>query len=154
MTDEEQIPIEYRLVRDGALVEPEVVATKMEPTVGDEDWHVRIELRADPELLESCAFGLVFVLGLLSFHDGRPRGYSGKFFQDDDEWTVADMLTHLRFERGELRFYADYVRGRCMKTRVDVSADGKVVLETVNRGQAATRWVDKLLGKKFLEAVE
>jgi len=154
MTDEEHLPIEYRLVRDGALVEPEVVETKVEPTVGDEDWHVRIELRADPELLESCAFGLVFVLGMLSFHDGRPRGYSGKFFQDDDEWTVTDMLTRLRFERGELRFYADYVRGRCMKTRVDVAADGKILLETVNRGQAATRWVDKLLGKKFLEAVE
>ncbi len=136
--EEDDVPIEYRLVRDGTVVEFEVVDSKIEPTVGDEDWHVRMELRVDDELIECCGFGLIFVLGMLSFHDGRPRGDSGKFFVDDDEWNVADMLARIRFERGELRFYADYVRGRCMKTRIDVSSDGRIVLETVNRGQAAT----------------
>jgi hypothetical protein len=129
------------------------VDTKIEPTAGDEDYHVRVVLKVEEDLLESCAFGLIFTLGALSFHDGRPRGYSGKFFEDDDEWTVGDMLKGLEFTHGQLRFYADYVRGRCMKTTVDVASDGTVILDTMNRGQAATRWVDRLKGKKSLQAV-
>jgi hypothetical protein len=97
--DEDQTPIEYRLVRDGTLLDFEVVDSKIEPTVGDEDWHVRLELLVDDELIESCAFGLIFVLGMFSFHDGRPRGYSGEVFVDDDHWTAADMLACLRFEQ-------------------------------------------------------
>jgi hypothetical protein len=50
--------------------------------------------------------------------------------------------------------YIDYLRGRCVKTTVEVSSDGKALVETVNRGQAATRWVERLRGKKFLQAVE
>jgi hypothetical protein len=91
MTDENQ-PIEHQLLRDGTLFEEiEVTETRIEPTVGDEDWHVRIEFRVEKDLLETCAFGLVYVLGVLSFHDGRPRGVSGKWFEDDDEFTAADM---------------------------------------------------------------
>jgi hypothetical protein len=148
-------PIEYDLLRDGTLFEEiEILDTKVEPTVGNEDWHVRISFRVEEDLLESCAFGLVYVLGLLSFHDGRPRGVSGAWFEDDDQFTAADMLRHLRLERGKLHLDIDYLRGRCLKTTVDVSADGRVLLETVNRGQAATRWVDRLKGKKLLQAVE
>jgi hypothetical protein len=47
----------------------------------------------------------------------------------------------------------DYVRGRCMKTTIVVRADGTFVLDTVNRGEAATRWVARLQGKKLLQAV-
>jgi hypothetical protein len=39
--------------------------------------------------------------------------------------------------RGEFRFYADYVRGRMMKTEVIVRRDGSLVVETVNRGDVA-----------------
>lgn len=39
-------------------------------------------------------------------------------FEEKDNWAVGDMLRRLRFERGELHFYADYVRGRCMKTTI------------------------------------
>jgi hypothetical protein len=152
MTDEED-PIELRLVKDATLLDIEVVESKIEPTPGDDDYHVRMTLNVDEDLVETCAFGLIFTLGLLSFHDGRPRGYSGKFFEDDDEWTVGDMLRHLEFKNGHLYFYADSVRGRCMKTNVEVTSEGKVVLETFNRGQAATRWVDRVRGKKFVEAV-
>jgi hypothetical protein len=63
------------------------------------------------------------------------------------------MLRHLRFERGELHFYADYVRGRCMKTTVIVRSDGTFMLDAVNRGEAATRWIAKLQGKKLLRAI-
>ncbi len=112
-----------------------------------------ITFRVEEDLLESCAFGLIFVLGMLSFHDGRPRGVSGKWFEDDDEFTSDDMLRHLTFERGTLRMYVDYLRGRCIKTDVSVSSDGRVELKTVNRGQAATRWVERLKGQSFLKAV-
>jgi hypothetical protein len=153
MTDEPRI--EYQLVQDGTLFEEiEILDTKIVPTVGNEDWAVTIEFRVEEDLIESCAFGLIFVLGLFSFHDGRPRGVSGKWFEDDDEFTAADMLRHLKFERGTLKMYVDYLRGRCIKTDVEVSSDGRIVLRTVNRGQAATRWVDRLKGKKFLRAVE
>jgi hypothetical protein len=153
MSDENP-PIEQELVRSGTLFDDlEIVDTKLVPTTGDEDWAVTVEFKVDEDLVESCAFGIIYVLGLLSFHDGRPRGVSGKWFEDDDEFTAADMLRHLRFERGTLSMYVDYLRGRCMKTDVEVSSDGVVRLKTVNRGQAATRWVDRLHGKKFLQAV-
>jgi hypothetical protein len=45
------------------------------------------------------------------------------------------------------------VRGRCLKTKLIVRADGTFLLETVSRGEAATRWVAKLQGKKTLSAV-
>jgi hypothetical protein len=148
-------PIEYELVRSGTIVDDlEIVDTKIVPTLGDEDWAVTVEFKVDEDLVESCAFGIIYVLGLLSFHDGRPRGVSGKWFEDDDEFTAADMLRHLKFERGTLSMYVDYLRGRSMKTDVEVASDGVVRLKTVNRGQAATRWVDRLRGKKFLQPVE
>ena len=56
------------------------------------------------------------------------------------------MLRHLRFKRGELHFYADYVRGRMMKTTVIVRKDGTFVLETVNRGETALAWLAKING--------
>jgi len=153
MTDENR-PIEHDLIRDGTLFDDlAVIATDIAPTVGNEDLHVRIELQLDEELLESCAFGLVFVLGLLSFAAARPRGISGQWYEDDDQFTAADMLRHLRFERGGLHLDVDYLRGRCVKTQIEVKGDGRVILETVNRGQAATRWVDQLRGKKFLRPV-
>ena len=151
-TDNE--PIEYELMRQASLLEIKVKNTQVEPTVGDDGSHVRIEIQVDEDLLDSCGLGLLFAFGLLSFHDGRPRGYSGKWFDDDDEWTVTDLIGHFRFVRGKLILDTDYLRGRCMKTEVTISSDGKVTLETVNRGEAALRWVDKLKGKNYLQAVE
>jgi hypothetical protein len=148
-------PIEYELIRSGTLFDDlELLDTKIVPTVGNEDWTVTIEFKVDEDLVESCAFGVIYVLGLLSFHDGRPRGVSGKWFEDDDQFTAADMLRHLRFERETLLMSVDYLRGRCMKTDVELSSNGVVRLKTVNRGQAATRWLDRLRGKKSLQAVE
>lgn len=151
MQDDE--PIEHKFVRSAVLVDIEVTETKIEPTFGNEDYHVRIVMAVEEELLESTAFALIFTLGALSFHDGRPRGFSGVHFEEDDEWTVSDMLQRLEFRRGHISFYADYVRGRCMKTTIEVAPDGTLSLETVNRGQAATRWVSRLQGEKILRAV-
>lgn len=78
---------------------------------------------------------------------------SADYGDDVDEFTVSDLVRHLRVPNGQISFYADYVHGRMMKTSVEVSADGKVVLETVNRGEAATRWVARLHGKKVVSLV-
>jgi hypothetical protein len=72
----------------------------------------------------------MFALAVLSFADARPRGVSDMHFADGDEFTVADLLAHLRYQRGELHFDADYVRGRCMKTDVTVRPNGHVTLAT------------------------
>jgi len=151
---DKQNSIEHELIRTGTLVEFEIIDTRIEPTAAGDDSHVHLTLQIPEDDVESYAFALVYVLGLLSFHDGRPRGYSGKFFDDDDEWRAADMLRHLEFRRGRLYFEADYVRGRCLKTTIEVTRDGIVTIETVSRGEAAVRWVDKLKGKKYLQAVE
>ena len=153
MTDEHE-SIEHELVRSGTLVDFEIVDTHIEPTATGDESHVRITLQMSEGDVECFAFGLVYVLGLLSFHDGRPRGYSGRFFEDDDEWRADDMLRHLEFQGGRLYFDADYVRGRCLKTTVEVSSDGVVRVETVNRGEAALRWIDKLKGKNYLRVAE
>lgn len=152
MTEHE--PIEHELIRTGTAAEFEIVEHLVEPTVGAEDTHVRVKLQMPEDDVESFAFGIIFVLGLLSFHDGRPRGASGRWFEDNDTWTAADMLRHLEFPSGRLHFHADYVRGRCVKTSVEISPDGTVLVETINRGEAALRWIDRLKGKSYLKAVD
>jgi len=48
---------------------------------------------------------------------------------------------------------ADYVRGRMMKTTVTVCPDGRFTLTTTNRGEAASRWVAQIQGKKIVRPV-
>ena len=161
MIDRQELPIEYQLLRQAALAEIVVSDTQINPTSAD-DKHVRIEGRLGLEEdedgepandAEHYAFGFIYALGVLSFADARPRGASGMHFEEKDDWAVGDMLRRLRFERGELHFYADYVRGRCMKTTVIVRADGTFMLDAVNRGEAATRWIAQLQGRRFLRAI-
>lgn len=151
--DDSSLPIEHKLIRDATLLNVDVIESDVQPTVGDEDWVVRMQLQVDDEILDSCAHGLIFAIGVLSFHDARPRGVSGEWFEDGDQFTVADLLSHIKFEHGKLHMYVDYLRGRCVKTTIDVASDGKVRVETVNRGKAAIAWVTKLQGKKLLQPV-
>lgn len=158
MSDE--LPIEYELLKDVVALNLKVLDTKIEHFM--ENIHVRIVMQDVDEdeedessnVIESCAWGLIYALGVLSFADARPRGVSDMHYVEKDEWHVSDMLRYLRFERGRLHFYADYVRGRMLKTTIDIDRDGKITLETVNRGEAATRWVSKLQGKKVIGLVE
>ncbi len=147
----------FSLLENGAVVEFEVVNTDVQrPELADEVF-VRVDLHLgeieDGERTadhEWGSFGFIFALAVLSFADARPRGVSGIDYQEEDEFTVADLLEHLRYERGELRFAADYVRGRCMKTDITVMPDGRVRLETRGRGETALRWLDRLKGKKTI----
>jgi hypothetical protein len=53
-------------------------------------------------------------------------------FSATDEWSMADALRLIRFVRGGLHFSADDVRGRCMKTDLQVRSDGTFTLTTTN----------------------
>lgn len=115
---------------------------------------MRIGFEIDEEDVATSAFGLIFALGVMSFHDARPRNMSAMDFEEKDEWHVADMLRCLCFENGMLRFYADYVRGRMLKTDVDIHKDGSVKIQTVGRARVAEGWVARLQGKRVLNIVE
>lgn len=95
----------------------------------------------------------MFVLGVLSFAEARPRNVSSVDYHKKDEFTVADFIEGLRFVRGELHFDADYIRGRRIKTRIAVRANGTVRLETTGRGKAVLRWLERLQGKEPLQLV-
>jgi hypothetical protein len=148
---DEHLPVEYQLLKDVVALDLKILDTKIETF--EDNTHVKITMEEDPDVLSSCAWGLIYAIGVLSFADARPRGNSEIDFQTNDGWFVADMLSHIAFEHGRLHFYADYVRGRMLKTGVEVDKDGRILVETVNRGEAATRWVAKLQGKKLMALV-
>ena len=152
MSDEIPVKPEYKLLVDVTSLDLSIVESERSEFQGTV--HMKMVLRDDPDILASCAFGLIYALGVLSFADARPRGVSGMDFAEKDDWCVADMFSHLRFEDGRLHFYADYVRGRMMKTTVEIDSDGVIRLETINRGESAARWVATLQGKKKLSLVD
>lgn len=148
------------LVETGTQARFEVITTHVSPSPDDDTYAVSIELQlGDPatdegeDEVEWAAFGFLFVLAVWSFHDARPRGYSEREYVERDEFTVADFFAGLRFVRGELQLDLDYVRGRCVKTTISVRRDGKVTLETRDRGESALRWLERLKGKKVVELV-
>jgi len=153
---EREEPIEQELLKSAMIAEVTVVDIAITPT-STGDRHVRLEGRLgddEHDDVEWSAFGFIYAIGLLSFHDARPRGVSGMHFEAHDQWTAADMQRHLRYERGRLSFETDYVRGRMMKTDVTIFPDGRFTLDTTNRGEAASRWVARIQGKKVLAAVQ
>jgi len=147
--------IAHELLKDAVAARIHVDDTTIQPTT-DDDSHVVIKGHLgeeEEEDVEWAAIPFIFTVMVLSFADARPRGLSEADFVADDQWEPDDMLRHLRFERGALHSYVDYERGRMVKTRIDVRADGTFTLETVNRGQAATRWITRLQGKEVIGLV-
>jgi hypothetical protein len=142
----------YELLKAIVALDLKTIDTKIASLDG-EIVHAKMILEDDPDVLSSCAWGLIFAIGVLSFADARPRGISDMDFVDGDEWQVGDMLKHLSFEQGSLHFYADYVRGRLVKTSIDIDREGKIVVETVNRGESLPRWIATLQGRKTLGVV-
>jgi hypothetical protein len=105
-----------------------------------------LELAIGEESVATSALGLIYAFGLLSFGDALPAGLSRLDYRHQDEFTVVDFLEHLSYRLGRLHFYVDYLRGRLLKTMVDINQDGTVLLQTVNRGDLAKRWVAILQG--------
>ena len=149
------------LLETGMLVRFRVVDTHTELSPDKENVFVRAKLifedddqDTEPaEIVEWSAFGFLFILATLSFHDARPRGISEVDFQSSDKFTVADFFECLTYGARGLHLRADYIRGRSMKTDVTIRPDGTVTLTTWGRGQSALRWLDQLQGKKRITEV-
>lgn len=152
---------ELSLLETGTLVLFRVVDAHTELSPDKESIFVRVDLVFEgddqdiepAEIVEWSAFGFLFTLAALSFHDARPRGMSELDFQPGDEFTVADFFECLTFGDRGLCLHTDYVRGRSMKTDVTILPDGSVRLTTWGRGQSALRWLDQLQGKKRIAEV-
>ena len=149
---------EQGLLETGTLVLFRVVDVHTELSPDKENIFVRVDLvfesdDQDIEIVEWSAFGFLFTLAALSFHDARPRGMSELDFRSGDEFTVADFCECLAFGERGLCLHTDYVRGRSMKTDVTIRPDGSVTLTTWGRGQNALRWIDQPQGKKRIAEV-
>jgi len=152
---------EQSLLETGTLVLFRVVDAHTELSPDRENIFVRVDLVFESddqdiepvEIVEWSAFGFLFTLAALSFHDARPRGMSELDFQPGDEFTVVDFFECLTFGERGLCLHTDYVRGRSMKTDVTIRPDGSVTLTTWGRGQSALRWLDQLQCKKRIAEV-
>lgn len=150
----------YALLEVGTLVGFRNLKTDVEQSLDGKNLYVRVLLRfgdkdedEPADLAEWASFGFIFVLAVLSFADARPRGISSVDYVEKDEFGVDDFFNCLRFERGALRFSADYIRGRSMKTDITVKPDGTVTVTTRGRGKALLRWLDRMQGKKIIQPV-
>ena len=118
----------------------------------DRSWQ-RVTCHLHREDVPWASLPLGYAIGSLSFADARPRGVSDMHYVEKDEWRIADLVAHLRFERGALMLDTDYVRGRMMKTTVTVHPNGRLVVDTRNRHEQAMRWLRALKGQRHLQLV-
>jgi hypothetical protein len=142
--------LEYKLVHDALLLDVDVIESDARPLVGEDDWAVRIQVQTDPRLIDACAHGFLFALAAMSFNEARPRDGASEWVEPSDQFSAADLLEHLRFEQGKLRLQLDELRGRCLKTTIELTSDGRARIETLNRGKSALGWVARLQGKQLL----
>lgn len=167
MTNEAQ-SIGRELLKTGLLVAFRIVEEEVIATLDEAEFGMRLRLKFvaddgeddqdEDDVAQSTAewgaLGFLFVLGVLSFADAKSRNASELEYLDKDDFTLADFMERLRFVRGELHYDADYVRGRRIKTHAAVRADGTVTLETIGRGKAALRWLERMKGKQLLRVVD
>ena len=84
-------------MRSSLLIDDDVtIDSSITPTVGNEDWHVRLTIHVDEGITEANPIAFLYSLGALSFHDARPRGVSGNWFEDGDRFTIEDAIQHTR----------------------------------------------------------
>jgi len=166
MSDEARM-IGHELLRTATAVSFRITEQDVLSAPDPAEFGLRIELKFVPseeeidldeddvakDTAEWGALGFLFVLGVLSFADAKPREASALDYEQRDEFRLADFIERLRFVRGELHFDADYVRGRRMKTRIAARSNGTVTLETIGRGKAGLRWLERLQGKNLLQVV-
>ncbi len=166
MTSEANL-IGYELLKTGLLVSFRIVEEEVLVAADDAEFGMRIVLKFVAEegedgqdedyvaeyTAEWGALGFMFVLGVVSFEDAKPRNASVLEYREKDQLTLADFMARLRFKRGELHFDADYIRGRRVKTWIAVRANGTVRLETAGRGKSVLRWLERIQGKKALQLV-
>jgi hypothetical protein len=158
--NENDRPAGLRLLEQAVLVDFEILRSEVFAGPDGGEFGLRIELRFvrdDEDDFggdDSGALGFLFAVGVLSFADARPRGASEMHYREQDEFGVGDFLNCLSYSvGGQLRFDADYLRGRRMKTRIVVSPDGAVVINTQGRGKSAEHWLARLQGGQRLRPI-
>jgi hypothetical protein len=68
-------------------------------------------------------------------------------FDSGDYLKLDEFLEALRFEScGSLSWYGDYIKGRRLKTCLEIKSDGSFRLEAHSRGHAPLRWIETLRG--------
>lgn len=152
---------EQTLLETGRLVPFRIVDKHTELSPDKENVFVRVDLvfegddedTESDEIVDWAAFGFIFTLAELSFHDARPRGISDVDFLPNDTFVVDDFLRCLTFGKVGLLLSTDYIRGRSMKTDVTIRTDGSVTQTTWGKGQSALRWLDQLQGEKRISVV-
>lgn len=148
------------LLHTGTLVDFQVTNTQIHEGPDAAEFSVEIGLKFPPNPeteendLDWGALGFLFIIGTLSFADARPRESSVIEYAEQDEFQVGDFIRCLHWEGGALKFSADYVRGRRMKTDLALRSDGSGRLTTSGRGKAAIHWLERLKGKKQLQVVQ
>lgn len=147
-----------QLLRTGLLVPLKVESEEVLPQPGDSaEFGFALRLRVadddddtlEPEDVASWgSLGVAFLLGSLAFAGARPRGVSSEHYVEHDEFTVGDLVAHLRHERRGLTLDLDYLRGRRVKTRISIATDGTATLQTHGRGKAALDWLAQARGER------
>jgi hypothetical protein len=104
------------LLKTGTLVSFRIVEEEVLPAHDEAEFGMRVLLKFVPEegeddqdeddvaedTAEWGAFGFMFVLGVLSFDEAKPRNLSTRDYHEKDEFNVADFIERLRFVRGRI----------------------------------------------------
>lgn len=153
-------PEEIELLKTGSVVEFKIIENAVNACVDGIEAHsiAKLMLIDDDEedgyqTVEWGAFGFIYILACLSFNDAKPRNLSEIDYIKNDYFTIGDLVSNLRFEKGKLILYCDYLRGRLMKTNISIQSDGLVEIQTILRGNALNTWLNKLKGKNTLQVV-
>ncbi len=144
--------LSYQLLAETIGIPIEIVSNELNEICTNT--HHKIVFQIKEEEPDLWAFGVLFTLSLMSFTFAAPRGYSEIEFIPDEEWNIEYFVQGLGFENKCLRFSADYVSGRLMKTDIVFESGGRVTLETRNRGKGAERWLTHLQAKKHIEPIK
>ena len=149
------LAVGFRIIGEEVLTAPDEAefGMRLELKFVAEDDDEQDEDDVAEETAEWGSLGFLFVLGVLSFADAKPRNLSVADYSEKDDFGLSDFIKGLQFLRGELHFDADYIRGRRIKTHVAVRTNGTVRLETIGRGKAALRWLEQMKEKQLLRVV-
>ena len=108
--------IGYEPLKTGTLVSFRIVEEEVLSAADEAEFGLRLQLKFVPndeddeqdeddaaeDTAEWGAFGFMFVVGVLSFAEAKPRNASALEYEEKDEFRLADFIEGLRFVRGEL----------------------------------------------------
>ncbi len=153
-------PQEIELFKTGLIVDFQIVHAQVIACSNAEEAHSVVELMMLDEgeedgyqTVEWGSFAFIYCLVTLSFDDAKPRNVSEIDYNDNDYFSISDLVACLSFSDSKLVFYCDYLRGRLVKTHISIESNGKVVVKTTFRGNALSIWLQKLQGKNILKSV-